>query len=483
MKRVIEGSRERLWGLLALGSFLLFNLLTATAYPVPWLDDCEVSEPAVSFFYGHGYIFRFSEMLGMYTILLVPWMKVFGASLQSVRSADIVCMTAAFFVLWSAVKRLDLVTHAAMRFLLLFLLATEYAMIFAYRSGRYDGFGALIMVVVLWIMSIREKRMRIALLSAICLFVPWAGLQFMPLLFTAGLVLFLFFRWKYWMEIAASYLASAVGAGCFLLCVYFSGRLPGYLKSVHASLTGPAIFAHWFRTGEFHHSNFLPKDLSLAFLFPAAVLLLIALLRDKQITRRSVLSFALLFTVLLVCIQCLVSKFPTYYCYMVVIPLTIAICAGLPKCKAGALKSATLLLCLLSVLAGAGLNFAAWAYDRQDRSYARIEQFIGSVIRADDIAYVDHEGYLAARPLAKDVYLPTIPGGGILLLLSQQQKDSITVLVIHPEELSEVLKTFGGDWQMTGKLAPTQRSLFGDRNLGFVTFRPNTLVALRRRSR
>jgi hypothetical protein len=168
---------------------------------------------------------------------------------------------------------------------------------------------------------------------------------------------------------------------------------------------------------------------------------------------------------------------------MVVIPLTIAICAGLPKCKAGALKSATLLLCLLSVLAGAGLNFAAWAYDRQDRSYARIEQFIGSVIRADDIAYVDHEGYLAARPLAKDVYLPTIPGGGILLLLSQQQKDSITVLVIHPEELSEVLKTFGGDWQMSGKLAPTQRSLFGDRNLGFVTFRPNTLVALRRRSR
>ncbi len=46
---------------------------------------------------------------------------------------------------------------ASWRLFLLLLLTTEYGMIFAYRAGRYDGFGALLMALVLWTMSIKVR--------------------------------------------------------------------------------------------------------------------------------------------------------------------------------------------------------------------------------------------------------------------------------------------------------------------------------------
>ncbi|MGB0021467.1 MAG: hypothetical protein WBP65_06615, partial [Candidatus Sulfotelmatobacter sp.] len=110
-------------------AFLIFNVVTATSYPFPHLDECLQAEPAINYIHGQGFGIRFDEILGMYSFLLVPWMKLFGSSLQSIRSADIVSMTAAFLVLWSAVKRIEIIPLAFWRLFLLILLATEYGMI------------------------------------------------------------------------------------------------------------------------------------------------------------------------------------------------------------------------------------------------------------------------------------------------------------------------------------------------------------------
>jgi hypothetical protein len=213
-------------------AFLVFNIVTATSYPFPHLDESLHAEPAINYSHGLGFGIRFDEILGMYSFLLVPWMKLFGSSLQSIRSADIISITAALFVLWSAVKRLNIIPLAFWRVFLLILLATEYGMIVVYRNGRYDGFGALLMTLVLWLMSIERKRTRLFCLFVICLLVPWAGMQFVPVLFAAGLFLFLIFRWRFWMEIAISFLASVLGAAGFFLVAAANGRLPSLLKFI-----------------------------------------------------------------------------------------------------------------------------------------------------------------------------------------------------------------------------------------------------------
>lgn len=481
MNEMIKGTHELWLVFLFLLAFLLFNILTATSYPFPHDDECMIAEPAISFIHGQGFGIRFAEAVAMYCFLLVPWMKLFGTSLESIRSAEVVCMTMAFLVLWSAVRRLEIVPRASWRLFLLLLLATEYGIIFAYRAGRYDGFGALLMASVLWLMSIKGKRMRFLSMFAVCLFVPWAGLQYMPVLFAAGLVLLLICPWRYWMEVAISFLASALGGVVCLIILSLSGRLSGFVKSLSVQQRNVMFISNLVKYGQIQTHNYIPKDFSFPFLFVAAIVLQVFLLRRKQITKRSVLSYGIIFAIILSVLLLLVAKFPTYYSYMIVIPVAVSVSSGLSLCKSGKVRNAVLLLCALSAAAGAGLNTAAYAWNRQDRKYSHVEQFIGQAVRADDVVYADPAGYLAARLLARDVYFPNTDWD-IIPLMSQQQKDSITVVVIRPEYVEAVTKGLGGKWQGTGqRLAPRGRSIFGNRNMGFLTVEPVDLVVYRRR--
>jgi hypothetical protein len=461
--------------------FLIFNIVTATSYPFPHLDESVQAEPAINYIHGQGFGIRFDEILGMYSFLLVPWMKLFGVSLRSIRSADIVSMTAAFLVLWSAVKRLQIIPLPLWRVFLLILLATEYGMIVNYRNGRYDGFGALLTSVLFWLMSIKSKRTRLCCLFVVCLFVPWAGLQFMPVLFTAGVFLLLIFRWRFWMEIAVSFLASVLGLAAFFLVAADNGRLSTLLTFIRRQKIGVNVISDWIHHGQLILYNYIPADFSLPFLFAATAIVFVHLLRQKKITLHSGIFLGILFDVLLSIIMLTVAKLPTYYSYMVVIPIAVALCSGLALCEPGKLRNAALILCALSAVAGAGLHAAAYIGNRQDRNYSHLEQFVDQTVQADDIAYVDIRGYLAVRQRARDAYFPETEER-IIPLMSQQQKDSITVLLIPSSELEYTTNGLGGQWRETGQMfAPTGRNIFGNRRLGLVTFRPIDLKVYRRR--
>ena len=482
MDEKARGAAREAWAVsLFLLVFLTFNVVTATSYPFPHLDECVQAEPAINYIHGYGFGIRFDEILGMYSFLLVPWMKLFGASLQSIRSADIVSMTAAFFVLWSAVKRLKIIPLAFWRLFLLILLATEYGMIVVYRNGRYDGFGALLMTVVLWLMSIKGKRTRLFCLFVVCLLVPWAGMQYMPVLFTSRVFLFYMFRWRFWIEIAVSFLASVLGGAAFFIVAAANGRLSTLLKFITGQKIGVNVISDWIHNGQLILYNYIPADFSLPFLFAATAIVFVHLLRQKRLDLHSGEFLGILFDVLLAIIMLTVAKLPTYYSYMVVIPFAVALCSGLALSEPGKLRNAALILCFLSAAAGAGLHAAAYIGNYRDRDYSHLEQFVDQTVHADDIAYVDIRGYLAVRQRAQDAYFPETEER-IIPLMSQQQKDSITVLLIPSSELEYTTNGLGGQWQDTGQaLAPIGRNIFGNRRVGLVTFRPIDLTVYRRR--
>ena len=354
-------------------------------------------------------------------------------------------------------------------------------MIVNYRNGRYDGFGALLTSALFWLMSIKSKRTRLCCLFVVCLFVPWAGLQFMPVLFTAGVFLFLIFRWRFWMEIAVSFLASVLGVAAFFLVAADNGRLSTLLTFIRRQKIGVNVISDWIHNGQLILYNYIPADFSLPFLFAATAIVFVHLLRHKKITLHSGIFLGILFDVLLSIVMLTVAKLPTYYSYMVVIPIAVALCSGLALCEPGKLRNAALILCVLSAVAGAGLHAAAYIGNRQDRNYSHLEQFVDQTVQADDIAYVDIRGYLAVRQRARDAYFPETEER-IIPLMSQQQKDSITVLLIPSSELEYTTNGLGGQWRETGQMfAPTGRNIFGNRRLGLVTFRPIDLKVYRRR--
>ncbi|MGA3159758.1 MAG: hypothetical protein ABSC77_00970 [Terracidiphilus sp.] len=483
MKEFPAMHRELLYVLLFLVTFLVFNASTATLYPYPHIDETTFAEPAIAYLHGQGFgIHHFPQNFSLYSFLLVPWIQLFGFSMRSVRSAEVFFMTATFGIVWSAVMRFNFVSRFSYRILMLFLLATEFGILVSCRIGRYDGFGACLFSLLFWSMSVKRPILRLTLLFAICLFLPWAGLQYLPVLFTAGAVLFMFFRGCYWKEIMTSFLGAGVGGAGLISALFVSGRLPEYLHFIHTQkYLGLKMLAVWFRSGHLEHSNIIPVDYSLPFLLAAAVVLAIYLLRQKIIQWRSVLPFTLAYCALLFCILLVSSKFPTYYSYMVTIPLAVAVCHGLSLCRSNSVKYAAWMLCFLCASAGVGINAAVYADNWQDRSYNRVEKFVSSVVRADDIAFVDYAPYYAARMKTRDVFSP-IPDWDIFQLMSAEQRNSITVVLVRPEKVEMAIRGLGGAWYPTGdKLAPSKIGLFEGKGLGFISLPDNQIQVFRRR--
>lgn len=471
-------SRLELWSVaLFLLAFWSFNVLTATAYPFEHLDEGMFATPAIRYLAGKGFNIPFNEMASLYCFFLVPWIKLFGHSLRSVRAAEITWVTTGLFILWSAVKRLQFIEEPFYRILLLFLLATEYGMILSYRMGRYDGLGITLMAGTLWILSIQSQRKRLALLFVLFLFVPWAGLQFLPLELTAALTAFLIFRMRFWKEIVVSFVASGIGGLIFLAGLKISGRLPVFMELVHVQQRH--FLVNLFH-GVFEHHNAIPANYSLPFTFCAVVALALAPATPEFQNARLILRFALLFTVCLVGVLLVTSKFPTYYSYMVVIPLMIGLCAGLAICKSKPIFAAAVTLCAVAAIIGVGVHFYNYIYNRQDRDNARLVQFVNATIRPDDVVFVEPTAYLEVVGIAREAYMPTADWD-IIERMSPEQRNSVNVLLMHNFWAVEVTQEFGGNWKPTGEeLKSKGHNRFDKLNLGFLTIPDNDLLVYRR---
>ena len=90
---------EWAWLTFILFIFLLVNVFSADRYPFPFCDEVILTDPAVNYVMGHGFTtavrvanspaFYFGNVPA-HPGLLIPWLKVFGVSMRSVRSINFV---------------------------------------------------------------------------------------------------------------------------------------------------------------------------------------------------------------------------------------------------------------------------------------------------------------------------------------------------------------------------------------------------------
>lgn len=467
--------------LLLLAAFFICNVITANSYPYLLCDEYIFSEPAISYLHGQGFHVRFNEILSMYSFLLVPWIDVFGATLRVVRSASFLCMTLALGALWSAVKRLGLVVQPSHRIVLLLLLVSEFGMIVSYRVARYDSFGVLLVALLIWMFSIQAQWARIVALFSLSLFITWAGLQYLPVICVAGVLLILFHARRYWKEVAFSFLGVALGGITFLSAVWMSGRLSSYWKLVREQRRGVGVIHSLLSHTRVNTVNATPKDYSFPFLLVALAVLLYCVQRDRQLTARSALAYVAVYIPFASIVLFFIAKIPTGYMYFFTIPCLVGVFNGLPACKSQWVKGTVYALCGLSALIGIGLHAADYASDWRDRDYGYVEKFVNSAVRPDDVAYVEYCAYFPARAKAKDVYIQAIDWN-IFPLMSHQEKDSVSVIIDRPENIDETIRGLGGSWYVTGeRMKPTRRGVFQGRGFGFLSIENYSLLVLRRK--
>jgi hypothetical protein len=479
---------------LVLFLFLTVNVLTADRYPFPFFDEVLYADPAVNYVMGHGFtsavwvqdspVFYFYNGPA-HSALLIPWIRTFGISMRSVRSVNFIYMGITVLLIWSAVKRLNLVASTRWRLLLILMLICDYSIIFSYRCGRYDCLGMVALAFALWSFSLRSAPVRLTALAIAGAASPWIGLQLLPLEAILGGTLFAFTAFHYWREIV-TFFTGVVAGGLGLIGFFAShGVLQYFLRFpvihqvdvdqvLHSQSKGFGVLAGLFQ-GQLRHSNMLPKDFSLPLLVASAVLLAVALRRRRSLRWHSPLMYGLMFVPLLGAVLVLLAKFPTYYGWMTYVPLAICVCGSLDLGVPTNVRRAAVGLCVLACTLGVGMHVLACIRDWNDRDYSKVQQFVNANIGPRDRVFVDPQAYYPAKLSGAATFFRD-PAG-----MPEDEKTRFTACIIGPDRIP-VLKALGGKWYSTGQdLIPLDTAMFGrDSRWGFLSL-PNYRLSVYRR--
>ena len=179
--------------------FILLNIFTASRSPVVWQDEVQLADPAVNLVQGNGFTSTacfqpgdrfYASQAPLYSMLLYPWISLFGVHITAVRSLNFLLILAVVSVLSLGLWKLGLIRTAQARWLFAALVLCGYGVTFSYRSGRYDCLGMLIVSGIFAALAIKHRGVRTAVQLALAALIPWAGVQLIPYLALLSLFLF-----------------------------------------------------------------------------------------------------------------------------------------------------------------------------------------------------------------------------------------------------------------------------------------------------
>jgi hypothetical protein len=476
---------ELLSVLLLLAFFFSFNLATSTRFPLPWQDEDQFTDVAANFALGQGFVSSvwtcgdhnlngfFACNVPLFPYLLGEWIRAFGFTIASARSLNYLLISVATFILWLATRRLNLVPNQGYRLLVIPLVLVGYGLGINYRSARYDCLGILIVSGMLLAFSLRDARLRMGVLAALGILLPFAGLQLVCFAAVIGVILLAFLRAQVFKELVAVGVGIVIGGA--LLCGFYAhyGALHNFIAAVHSE--NPGSLVQRYSSGS--RAERLPKDPSLFLLYFALLVLAGSRLWRHQFKLHSILGFTIVAGVLIPAGMIVLGKFTTYYSWMAYIPIVVALCATLPKisfCSAPLSTGAAIALILFGSMMGAPLQMASAFYYWHDRPSAPVESLISRNVGPQDWVYTDYAAYFAVRKQTRYVFIPFV--------IPPQYRDKITVMVLPPGDFDKFGHSIiGGEWYDTGDyISSTKRDLVR-RSFAVLLQRRNDLKVYRRR--
>lgn len=432
-------------GLLVL--FLGINLLTIARFPIVWGDEVMFTEPAANLAFHGRFISRvwFFDYEGdlwagnapLYSLLLAGWLKLFGLSITAVRAFGLVQTTTGVVALTWALRRTALLRGTWPTIAYAAVLLLSYGISINYRSGRYDGTGIMLCGLAALFATIRAPMARAAALFATGLLIVPAGVHLAVFAGLAGVVALIVFGWRSLRATLPFGLGVAAGGGLFALILWRLGALGHFLHSA----------------AELRHllGAITPRDPSFYLLALAAAVAAIGLRHDgpgRSWPRYAVALAAATFAAFI-----LLGHFPNYYTWMAVAPLTWLAIAPFdrPRVDRGDRRPARLAVTGLLVLAAlAGLPLQLASALLFDRDYAPVERYVAAHVGAEDVAMVDPSAWYAVWPIAAKTY--SIEYDKSLTLMTQPERDRVSVLVIRPDQLIYAVRRLGPRWRQVACL-------------------------------
>lgn len=436
--------------------FAAVNVATSTRSPTVWIDEVSYADPAVNLATGKGFTSSawyaqsktetWAGNTPLYPLMLSGWLSVFGFDILQVRSMNYLLVLVAVLCVWRGMVVSNLITNPSTRLWMVGLLLCGYNISFVYRGARPDSVLTLLFAVVFLACCLPNRRIRYPMLALASFLMPAAGFSGLPLLAFSGLLWLLITRMKGWKDVAIAGVSSATGLVALLVAYHQLGLLEPFLASTqsHSSLRQAkgglvSLFKWWA-----YMLNDFKVDGSLwSLLFGViGVLLLAWRLAGMDVVKRPLL--ILFFSFITPLFLIISGKFIIYYGWILFVPLVFVwglLRDSLPPQQTW-LRHALVFVALVSCAAGLPLRLGLTLKEWQARDYAPVRELASKVVTSDDIVYSDQQAYYAVKPLAAETMI-----GFYLEIMTPEEKESVSLLLVNPADLERVSGSIGGAWQ------------------------------------
>jgi hypothetical protein len=411
-------------------------------------------DPAANLYFGNGFTSStwFAQTKDkfwagyppLHSALLYLWMQLFGFGIYTARSLNCILTVFCAVMLWLAVIRLRIVTSARDRLILITLLLLELGYISNSEPGRPDILAASLAIAALLVCSVQFALLRYILLSCLCIFFPLAGLPlFAYAVLLCGLLL-IYLRKRFLKEFIAIIIGLFLGFLFIYILYSFNGVWDDFILSIK---TNPTIL------------NFSQRD-KIGGLFGNQILQLLVVLIFSQAIYKSIkgrfdwfsnLSFGLISTFCIPLGMRLAGAFQFSYSWMLVVPLAICVCSNLDELLRSNLARrlslpvlATLLT--LCVITSPYLNFIDLVLNWKSSDYQYVEALVQDNTKVNEWVFSDSISYFAAKKRGRIVFWKPY-----LNVISSQDSEKISDLIIRPQDFSELQGKLGGKWYKYGE--------------------------------
>jgi hypothetical protein len=351
------------------------------------------------------------------------------------------------------------------RLLMLGLFHFGYGMSYAFRCCRPDILGLNSLLLLFLAFRIEHPRIRYSVLFILAALTVWIGLQVALFASLALAAAWLLFRRTGVREILILSSGMAIGAGTLVLFLKWKGVLSyflpiviGFMGKHYAHSAHITIGAKLFRV--------LRTTLSCYFEDFTTVLLILGIIATLAIARsnlststRSLMHYCLVLIFAVPAVFNVVGHYAFYYSYMLFIPAIFGLLAGyselstLPSAESRfSLNPLIFGLIIAAIVVGLPLRLAITVSCGKLVSRSEIQRIVHTHINRHDIVFSDYAPFFEVKNSADVVYVPyssfalaTTPIAGYDF--TPEEKRSISVLVIRPQQTAYLTTFFGGQWK------------------------------------
>jgi len=200
--------------------------------------------------------------------------------------------------------------------------------------------------------------------------------------------------------------------------------------------------------------------LSFLILFPTTVFIYLLTRKSAPNDKsQQILSYGLLSSIVIPLVLVIVGKFPTYYSWMVYVPLSVAAVSAAAELESR-YKPLVLTFFASACLIGLPFQLAVASYDWADRSHVNVISTISAHVTQNDRVLTDYGAYYAVKNITPHVYTPQYTKR-----LTTAEKESLSLLVASDAFYAKAIPVIGGRWTIIGEIKP-QKGLLTEQIFG-----------------